>query len=82
MDWIGDNGLIDMGFVGAKYTWMRGLHLSTLKRARLDRALCNVDLRSLYPDAKVVHLAQIQSDHAPLLICLDSQLRPMGLKQI
>jgi len=40
---IGDNGFIDMGFSGHKFTWIKGNNASTQKCARLDKALCNAE---------------------------------------
>nr|GMD08086.1 uncharacterized protein LOC109157440 [Ipomoea batatas] len=67
-DWINAEGLIDMGFNGPKLTWVRTDHSGHTKGARLDRALCNVDWRSRFPEATVTHLPRISSDHAPVLI--------------
>ena len=39
--WIENNGLIDLGYSGPRFTWSRGLSQDTRKEARLDRALCN-----------------------------------------
>jgi len=37
---IKNNGLIDLGFFGPRFTWSRGNSWLTRKSARLDRALC------------------------------------------
>ncbi|XP_031127729.1 uncharacterized protein LOC116029829 [Ipomoea triloba] len=68
--WIFKEGLIDMGFVGGRYTWTRGRDSSTFTGARLDRALCNLEWITKYPNTKVVHLPRVCSDHSPLLIDL------------
>lgn len=57
------SGTIDLGYVGPKYTWQRG-HLLV----RLDRALSNLKWIDVFPNARVLHLPKIQSDHRPLLI--------------
>lgn len=67
-DWIFGQSLIDMGFHGSKFTWTRGLHSSSFKGARLDRALCNFEWKLLFPEANVVHLPKVKSDHSLLLI--------------
>lgn len=41
--WIFQEGLIDLGFVGARYTRTRGKDTGTFTGARVDRALCNID---------------------------------------
>ena len=35
-DWVFDQGLVDMGFSGSKFTWTRGRYDHTFKGARLD----------------------------------------------
>ncbi|XP_019178147.1 PREDICTED: uncharacterized protein LOC109173368 [Ipomoea nil] len=67
-DWLAKEGLIDLGYSGAKFTWFRGLSSPSFKAARLDRAICSVDWRLQFPDAEVVHLPIVSSDHAPLHI--------------
>lgn len=72
-DWIFNQAMIDMGFEGSKFTWTRGLSTDTYKSARLDRGLCNLEWKDMFPEAKVIHLPIIQSDHAPLLIKLNDK---------
>ncbi|XP_019158517.1 PREDICTED: uncharacterized protein LOC109155288 [Ipomoea nil] len=67
-DWIFREGLIDLGFTGPKFTWMRGVESTTFRGARLDRALSNLDWRCRFPNADVKHLLRVGSDHSPLLI--------------
>ncbi|PKU60524.1 threonine dehydratase [Dendrobium catenatum] len=55
--------LIDIGFVGDKYTWNRG-HLWQ----RLDRVLFNDAWINYFNCTKVQHLTRTLSDHSPLLI--------------
>ncbi|XP_031095268.1 uncharacterized protein LOC115999567 [Ipomoea triloba] len=66
--WIFRESLVDLGYTGAKFTWMRGINSSTFKGARLDRALCNTQWRINYPEAIVNHLPMANSDHSPLVI--------------
>ncbi|XP_019199070.1 PREDICTED: uncharacterized protein LOC109192823 [Ipomoea nil] len=67
-DWIFRQGLIDLGYEGSKYTWKRGTNTETFKGARLDRALGNLDWKIKFPDAAVVHLPMLCSDHCLLLV--------------
>ncbi|XP_019183336.1 PREDICTED: uncharacterized protein LOC109178201 [Ipomoea nil] len=76
VNWIQDEGLIDMGFAGSRLTWVKDGSTDSLKGARLDRALCNFDWRGCFPDAMVEHLPRVASDHAPLLIRLQGRQRP------
>jgi len=68
--WIENTGLMDLGYSGPKFTWSRGRDWSTMKQARLDRALYNMAWRLNFPEGAVGHLLQAQSDHASLLITL------------
>lgn len=61
-------GLTDLGFIGSKYTWIRGNKDATFTGARLDRALCNTEWLSCFPQTSVTHLARIASDYAPILV--------------
>uniref|UniRef100_A0A803NT74 Reverse transcriptase domain-containing protein n=1 Tax=Cannabis sativa TaxID=3483 RepID=A0A803NT74_CANSA len=66
------SGLIDLGFLGVKFTWFKKGSSSTggtcLKRARLDRALASVEWRLAWPNAIVNHLTSSSSDHNPILL--------------
>ncbi|KAJ8429322.1 hypothetical protein Cgig2_025558 [Carnegiea gigantea] len=66
--WIENNGFIDLGFSGPKFTWTKGNNPETQKCARLDRVLCNMAWRTRYQEGAVQHLLQNYSDHPPLLI--------------
>ncbi|XP_058211449.1 uncharacterized protein LOC131323612 [Rhododendron vialii] len=53
MDNINKCQLIDLGYMGAKYTWTNGrLGLANVQK-RLDRALSNEEWRSLFPEGNV-----------------------------
>ncbi|XP_019198076.1 PREDICTED: uncharacterized protein LOC109191857 [Ipomoea nil] len=75
-DWIYSEGLVDMGFSGARLTWMRGSE--PVKGARLDRALCNVEWRHRFPEATVRHLPRVASDHTPILLQSNGRGGPRG----
>ncbi|KAF4385017.1 hypothetical protein F8388_010615 [Cannabis sativa] len=65
-------GLIDLGFQGPVFTWVKGGNSSNgiqkMKRARLDRGMASTDWRILFPNAVVNHLSVSESDHRPLLL--------------
>ncbi|XP_019178099.1 PREDICTED: uncharacterized protein LOC109173323 [Ipomoea nil] len=69
-EWIVWEGHIDIGFSGLKYTLARGVNSTSFKGARLDRAICSVEWRLWFPDAEVIHLPRVSSDHTPLLVRL------------
>ncbi|XP_031131984.1 uncharacterized protein LOC116033375 [Ipomoea triloba] len=62
-EWIFKEGLIDLGYIGSKYTWSRGQDSNTFRGARLDRGLSNADWKLRFSDAYVEHLPMIASDH-------------------
>ncbi|XP_019160127.1 PREDICTED: uncharacterized protein LOC109156749 [Ipomoea nil] len=53
VNWIQEEGLIDLGFSGPKLTWIKDGSSDSIKGARLDRALCNTAWRTRFPDALV-----------------------------
>ena len=67
---IRDCDLIDIGFVGADYTWeARGM------KQRLDRFMFNQEWLDLFKDNVVTHGIRRKSDHKPLVLesSLDSR---------
>ena len=75
-DWFDQHGLIDLGFLGPKFTWVNKRVGSDFVMKRLDRAICNKEWRVLFPEAFVRHLPRRCSDHCPLLISLISDKIP------
>lgn len=71
--WISRNGLMDLGYEGAAYTWNHGVNKKTRRSAHLDRALCDYSWRRLFPAALVKHLAHSHSDHCLLLLELEDR---------
>lgn len=79
-DWIFQQGLIDVGYVGSKFNWTRGTQDISFKGARLDRALCNFEWNCLFPHVTVTHLPKVKSDHSPILINCDNSVNAQGSK--
>ncbi|PRQ50695.1 putative RNA-directed DNA polymerase [Rosa chinensis] len=66
-----DCGLMDMGFVGSRFTWA-----NRFTKVRLDRACQNFQWRELYPFSRVITLPLSRSDHCPLLIEVNPERPP------
>lgn len=60
--------LIDLGFIGPRFTWSHGTSITNWRSARLDRSLCDGEWRHFFTDAGVKHLAHSYSDHCLLLL--------------
>lgn len=60
--------LFDLGFSGPKLTWSNGRKGLANVQKRLDRAICNEEWRTLFPEGIVQTLPRTYSDHSPLLI--------------
>ena len=67
-DCLEGSNMVDMGFVGPKYTWTNKRDISNLILERIDRFFMNPDWCVLYLDAKVTHLPHCHSDHCPVLM--------------
>ncbi|CAN0926190.1 hypothetical protein LINGRAHAP2_LOCUS35190 [Linum grandiflorum] len=70
-----DNELMDMGYIGDAFTWTNGQANGDEIKVRLDRALCSPRWRVDYEDATVFHEQRIGSDHRPLSISLHGNNR-------
>ncbi|XP_048422575.1 uncharacterized protein LOC125469371 [Pyrus x bretschneideri] len=75
-NWSSRNSLVDLGFIGAKFTWSKKNEHGEIVWERLDRGLCNIAWRHIFSEAYVRHLAKVKSDHCPLLIGLHSKHIP------
>ncbi|OMP03548.1 Endonuclease/exonuclease/phosphatase [Corchorus olitorius] len=68
--------LIDLGFVGPKFTWRRKGEGIITTWERIDRVVCNSNWKLQFPEATVFHLPRTRSDHCPLLLDTEGQVRP------
>ena len=65
---IEDCQMRDIVFIVPKFTWGRGT-----VQERLDRFICNDKWYDINPGSMVKHLDKINSDHHPILMCLNQQ---------
>lgn len=75
-NWLDLCGLIDLGMQGGKFTW-KGARRLPFNRVyeRLDRAVCNVEWRLKYVEARVRALPRVSCDHNPILIDIDPRTK-------
>ncbi|KAJ8759030.1 hypothetical protein K2173_003268 [Erythroxylum novogranatense] len=62
--------LLDLGFKGQPFTYAGKCHGFFTTHVRLDRDFSNDAWRILFPEALVIHLPRIISDHNPILVKL------------
>lgn len=67
--------LLDLGFNGEPFTWVRGA-----TRKRLDRAISNLEWRLRFPDTDISHLPKLKFDHSPILMPFDNR-RPINRRR-
>ena len=66
-DCLDECNMVDLGFVGPKFTWTNRRPISSLILERIDRFFAN-PWRILYLEALVTHLPRTFLDHYPVLI--------------
>ncbi|XP_060177925.1 uncharacterized protein LOC132607867 [Lycium barbarum] len=59
-------GLVDVGFIGSKFTWWNGRTEEDCIFKRLDRILVNQQVLDIMPSTAVTHMIRHGSDDAPL----------------
>ncbi|XP_057760601.1 uncharacterized protein LOC130980978 [Arachis stenosperma] len=74
-DFINSGNLMDLGYEGEKFTWCNRQFGGNLIRERLHRVLVSRSWREEFPNAYVTHLEDFGSDHRPLLLCEERQIR-------
>lgn len=67
-NWVRGRGMVDLGFVGNRYTWCHGSNMETRRTVRLDWALNCYGWRRLFAKATVRHLCHVHSDHCLILL--------------
>jgi hypothetical protein len=75
VDFVKSNALVDLGFVGNKFTWSNHRSRRANIRERLDRGLANQGWVHLYPNSLINHLLAANSDHCHILLSTDGSYR-------
>lgn len=57
-----------MGFTGPKLTWTNGRQGLACVQKRLDRGLCNEELRAVFLEGMIQTLPHTYSNHSPLIL--------------
>ncbi|XP_030936732.1 uncharacterized protein LOC115961994 [Quercus lobata] len=78
---LSDCGLIDLGFVGQRFTWCNGRIGEQRTRVRLDRMVANEEWRKMFPEARVIHRAMAASDHCLLNLSLRQRVKRKGSRK-
>ena len=60
--------MVDLGFLGPRYTWTNRREINNLIQERIDRFFMNPSWCLLFPDARVLHLTHCHLDHCPVLL--------------
>ncbi|XP_028055175.1 uncharacterized protein LOC114259367 [Camellia sinensis] len=68
LDQVNRCNLIDLGSSGPRMMWTNNRQGLANTMERLDRALCNAEWRTMFPDAIVRVLPRTYSDHSPLIV--------------
>lgn len=81
-DWIFREGLVEPGYSGPTFTWIRGKDQHNFRGARLDRVVCTPEWLTLFPQVTVKNLPMLKSDHSPILISLEEgrRIKKTGFK--
>jgi hypothetical protein len=69
-DCLQDCGLMDLGFVGPKYTWCNRQDASSHVKVRLDRAVANGDFSNRFDACTVENIITMSSDHYAILLTM------------
>lgn len=68
LDFVHSNSLVDLGFVGNRFTWSNHRSSRDNIRERLDRGLANQEWVQLFPNSLINHFSASHSDHCPILL--------------
>ena len=74
-------GLIDLGFVGQRFTWCNGRFGDQRTLIRLDRIVTNRKWVEQFPEAQVHHFSMSASNHCMLVLFLTRKKRTRPTKK-
>ncbi|XP_028068131.1 uncharacterized protein LOC114270746 isoform X1 [Camellia sinensis] len=74
-DRVNSCNLIDLGSSGPRMTCTNNRQGLTNTMERLDRAVCNAEWRTMFPEATVRVLPRTYSDHSPLVVYIQEMLK-------
>ena len=60
--------MVDLGFIGYKFTWNSRRPRAANTKERLDRVVANEVWRSKFPGTTVTHIISYALDHLPLIL--------------
>ncbi|GLT31850.1 hypothetical protein SLA2020_065580 [Shorea laevis] len=67
-DYLEACNLLSKDSIGCKFTWVRKINGRVSLRERLNRALLNLSSLAEFPDAKLINLPRLCSDHHPIML--------------
>lgn len=68
LDKVNNCNLLDLGSTGPRLTWRNNRQGLANTMEGLDRAMCNKDKRTMFPEATAQALPRTYSDHSPLIV--------------
>jgi exonuclease III len=77
LDFVHSNALVDLGFVGNRYTWSNHRSGRDNIRERLDRGLANQDWIQIFPNSLINRFPASHSDHCPILLSFAGTYRDL-----
>ncbi|KAM2096827.1 hypothetical protein ACFX1R_020424 [Malus domestica] len=69
-EFVAQNELMDLGFVGYPFTWRNNQEAKPIQQ-RLDRGLATIGWQDLYPENTIRHVVLERSDHALLFFAME-----------
>ncbi|KAI5336490.1 hypothetical protein L3X38_015758 [Prunus dulcis] len=68
------NSLLDLGYIGQRFTWQNNHVDGSFIQERIDRGLVNEEWLIAWPESQVYHCPMMGSDHCPILVETSSRI--------